>query len=366
MTIRTFCGFNSLMSVFLGFLLVGMSGCDNDTSSNKEISRVVYTTKIEPPSRYMYRSFSGVVKPSLQAVLSFRVDGKITELLVKNGMTVKQGDIIAKLDPTDYELEVQRLESQLQQAESQLNRARADYERTRILYEAKNVSKSVLDRDLSTYQTAKAQYETTEVMRSIVQQKLAYTFLHAPVDGNISSLAVEEFQTVKAGQPITTITSGDTFEIEVGVPESLISEIRMGDHADISLDVFPDKHFTGIISEVGITTAVTNTYPLMIKLVEFDERIRSGMVGEVTLRFQGDESLSLSIPSSAVVGTVGDKHHVWVYNPKTESVQKRSVQIGKMISSGIVIHKGLKPGEQVITRGVHQLDDGMKVQVIKK
>lgn len=342
------------------------SGCGSDHSPVSSPKRPVHTMRVSSPENSYQRRFSGVLKSSQEVGLSFRLSGKLVELPIKTGMFVKKGEIIASLDATDYHLEIKKLAAQLAQGESQLQKALSDYERTRLLYEADSLSKSVLDRDQAAYLSAKAQVNSMEAQLDIARQKLAYTTLTSPMNGYISSTPVEQFQLVKEGQTITTVSSREAFEIEVGIPESVISLVHVGDPAEILLDVLPEKRFKAVVSEVGVTALATNTFPLVVKITEHDPILRGGMVGEVSLEVNKKTVGDLTVPTTAIVTEAGQNHHVFVYNPKTESVEKRSVKVGRLVAAGVVVKKGLKPGEEIVIRGSNRLEEGMKVKVLSK
>lgn len=357
----------ALLSIFFLFILLASCKKQEDGSQTPVI-RPVRTVIVGGTGKSRDRSFSGVAKASVETRLSFRVGGEIERLPVKIGMKLKKGGLIAALDPADYELSVKQAQANLAQAQAQYSRAEAEYDRDRQLYEAGNISRSQLDRSLAAYKSGKAQTEAAQKSVELVRHQLKYTILVAPIDGSIGSLPVEIHQTVAPGQVIATLTSGGALEVETGIPESLISQIHVDDAASIHFDAIPDRKFAARVIEVGVEATETMTYPVKVQVLEDDERLRSGMVGQVEFKFESEHDY-ITIPLVAVAATPKGEKYVWVYQPdKNDRMQgkmkRRNVEIGSLTSRGLQIEKGLEPGEIIAVRGVHKITENMQVRTL--
>ena len=345
---------------------VFIPSCSQPEQAPVEAIRPVVTMLVPEPGAGRVRRFSGTARAALQTPLSFRVGGEIIELPAKRGQPVAEGDLIARVDSRDYELQVKQSEAQLAQAEAQLEQVRANYERTRQLYETQSVSKSDLDSQEAAYKSAAAQRDSAQKGLELARQQLEYCALKAPVAGSIASVPVELHQTVAAGQTIADLSSGDEMELEVGIPESLIGEIKTGQPAEVSFEAIPNARFEGRISEVGIAGSGSSAYPVKVKLLKSDSRIRLGMVGEASFSFAAAGRPALYIPAEAVAPGAGGQRFVWVFNPATETVARREVKIGALTSEGLEISEGLKPGERIVTRGVNRVSEGLKVRLMNE
>ncbi|NCC53096.1 MAG: efflux RND transporter periplasmic adaptor subunit [Spartobacteria bacterium] len=311
--------------------------------------------------------FSGTAKAAVETLLSFRVSGEIRERPVTKGMALKAGDLIARLDPTDYELQVKQNEAALAQSEASLEQANADYERVRQLYESQNASKSELDSAQAAYKLARASHDGSLKGLELAIQQLEYCTLKAPVDGAVASVSAEAHQTVSAGQTIATMTSGDTIEMELGIPETLIGYVSVGQECTVSFDALPGQTIKARVSEVGIQANTSSTYPVTLSLIDAPAAIRFGMVGEATFQFKPMTGRdAIIIPRVAVVPTADGGHYIWIYDPNTSAVKKRMIEIGEVTTEGLMVYDGLNPGEVVVVRGVHQLSDGMKVKLLEE
>ena len=345
---------------------LGMNSCARKSAEEKEIIRPVFTMEVSEPA-VRQRTFSGTAKSSIATPLAFRVGGKILKIPAKSGLRVKAGDLIARLDSRDYDLQVQQSRAQLAQAAAQLKQSKAEYARVRRQYEANILSKSALDGQQAGYMSALASRNASQKGLEMVLQQLAYCALSAPLAGVIASVSVEVHQTVAAGQTVVTLTAGDNMEIQLGLPEALIGSVSLGVPAWVTFDAVPGARLAGRVSEVGVATDASGTYPVEVRLLEKDARVRPGMVGEATFSFQraGGGGL-IVIPAAVVVPAPSGKRYVWVYQPDSRTVTKRMVKIGALTSEGLQISTGLKPGEVIVTRGVHQLAEGMKVRLLDR
>ncbi len=346
--------------------LLLLSSCRKKVEEAPEVIRPVVTMLTPQAGEGRARGFSGTAKAAVETPLSFRVSGTLIDLPIKLGQVVKAGAVIARLDSTDYELQVKQQEAQLAQADAQLEQARSEYERSRQLYEAENVSKSELDSQQAYFKSAVAQKEAAKKGLELANQQWGYCTLHAPIDGAIASVPVEEHQTVQAGVTIASLSAGKEIHMLIGIPELLISKVKLGDVATVTFEAVREKTFTATVNEVGIELTSSSTYPVTLALHDLDERIRAGMIGEAVLVFDRDLASVIYVPSVAVVGDSRGEKYVWIVDPSTMRVSKRIVKIGDMASEGLQITEGLNSDEYLVTRGVHRLQEGMKVRLLNR
>lgn len=344
---------------------VWMAGCGKAPEPPPEPVRPVHVIKVGDPSHERLRTFAGTVRPAVEADISFRVAGKIVELPIKPGVEVRAGDLIARLDPSDYELQVKQSEAQLSQSDAVLKQAKADYDRVRSLYESQTVSKSELDQARASYESAEAQQAVARKALEMARLQLQYGTLTAPFDGRVASRPVEVYQTVNAGQTVAMIAERGALEMVIGLPEVLINRLEMGTPATIRFEAIPGKVFEAEVCEIGAETSGKSTYPVRLAIHGDTADLRIGMTGEAGLAFATDAVGALYVPAESVVSRPDATHFVWVVNPQADAVEERAVTIGPLTSSGLQIRSGLKPGEHVVTRGVHRLAAGTKVRVME-
>ncbi len=313
------------------------------------------------------RTFSGAARSGMESNLSFKVSGTVQSVPVKVGDKVVARQLIASLDPENFQLEVQQAEAALSQTKAQAQRAKADYERIRGLYENNNASKSELDAARAAFESANASVSSYQKQLELRRLQLRYTRLTAPMAGSIASVQVEVNENLQQGQKVVMLTGGSDIEVEVAIPEILISQIESGNPVTVNFDALPGKSYSGTISEVGVAaTGFATTFPVTVRLHSPDSNVRSGMAAEVAFLFEsGDQRERIIVPAVAV-GEDRVGRYVFVVEPTkgdTAVVRRINVQIGELHTDGLEIFDGLSDGDLVVTAGVSKIQDGQRVKM---
>lgn len=352
------------MRVGIVTILLTSCGAEEETEA---ILRPVRYERVYATGGSRVRAFSGTAQAGVESRLSFKVAGTIRRLAVQVGDSVRPRQLLAELDPEDYQLEVQRAEAALAQARAQARNAEVTYERTRLMYENNTAAKSDLDAARAAYESADATVSAAERGLELARLQLSYTRLTAPVAGAVAAVNVEANENVTPGQGVVLLTSGSRLEVEVAVPEVLIAQVREGDTASVTFSSLPGREFTAVVTEVGVAATETgSTYPVTVLLDETDPDIRSGMAAEVGFRFgaQGERELYL-VPAMAV-GEDREGRFVFVVEPTQAGqgvIHRRPVEIGELTPDGLEILSGLSDGDRVVSAGVSKIEDGMQVRL---
>lgn len=355
--------------LIVSLLMTGLSACGGEIPEAEPILRPVRYQRVTEGGLETMRTLVGVAKAGVEADLSFRVEGTVREVNVDLGNAVREGEVLARLDAVDYELQVEEAEAGLAQAGAALRKSEADFDRTRALYENNNASKSELDAARAGAESARSQVDAATKRLELARQQLAYTVLRAPTDGAIALTDIEVNEHVEAGDPVFMMTSGSLAEVEFAVPEIMIAEIEVGFPVAVALDVLPGREFPAEITEVGVAvTGASATFAATARLLEEVQQVKSGMAAEVIFHFESEDSVgSLTVPWVAV-GEDRDGRFVFVLEPQSEgvgTVHRRAVSVGD-IGQSIEILDGITAGELVVTAGTRRLTDGMRVKLEDK
>jgi RND family efflux transporter MFP subunit len=332
------------------FLLISCGKEEIET----EVVRPVRYIRVKPASGIREFTFSGTAQAGLESRLSFRIPGAVQEVAVVVGEHVRAGQLIARLDSEDYQLEVQNAEAQ------ELN-AKNNYNRMRQLYENNTTSKNQLDQ-------ARAAAESAEAVFKLARQRVGYTRLTAPVSGAIAAVNVEVNENISQGQPIAILTSGSRSEVNVAIPENLITQIKVGDPVKIAFGAVANRTYGGRVTEVGVTTTgMASTFPVTVKLEEDEEDIRPGMSADVTFYFEApDTENRIIIPLKAVT----EDHlgrFVYLVEPEEEGfglVRRQPVRKGELTAEGIEIVEGVTEGDLLVTAGLSRITNGLRVRLL--
>ena len=187
-----------------------------------------------------------------------------------------------------------------------------------------------------------------------------------PYDGVIGSVDIEPQQIISIGQTVITIQGESGKEFEIGVPAEQIANIKPSMPAKVSLGALPGRELAASISEISPDVDSNGTYPVILLLADKDDpAIRAGMDGECTLNLPNPNGAAMLVPASCIVGSPGGDNFVWIVDEpeaKSSKVQKRVVKTVSFGGEGeIEVIDGLTPGETIVTRGVHSLDEGQVV-----
>jgi RND family efflux transporter MFP subunit len=345
--------------------VVSLSSCaKTEKQSEAELRPVRHLTVSSAGGRRL-RSFPGTAKAGVESRLSFRVPGTVVSIPVRVGDTVTNGQLIAQLDSTDYELQVEEVRDSLTQAESQSRNAQASFERLRALYGNSNASLEEYDAARAAAESAVAQVRSVEKRLRLAIRQRDYTTLMAPAGGVIAAVNVERNENVAPGQSIVLLTSRRALEVEVDVPEGVISQIERGSAVTVTFDAIARERFEAEVTEVGVAPAqLSSTYLVTVELGRSHPGIRPGMAAEVQFSFELDEpGGALWVPPEAV-GEDRDGRFVYAVERTGDergAVHRRDVEVGRISSDGLEILSGLSEGDLVVTAGVSRLTDGEEV-----
>lgn len=344
-------------SAFLLVISLFLNGCEQKQTPQKNLVRTVKVFRVAGPEKTAQRTFPGIVDASDRVDLSFQVPGQINEFPVKEGDRVKKGQLIAKLNPTDYEIAVGEAKSKLESAQAQL-------ERTQKLLAKQFASQKQYDADKTATDTAKAQLE-------LAQQNLRYTQIMAPYDGEVAKKYVENFQNVIAKKPIVRMQNRKNLDIKVQIPESLIirSERFKRGMVEAEFETAPGIRYKVALKEISTQANVeTQTYTVTFTLPSpTNLTVLPGMTAIIHAQFElpkGEEQL-FTIPVTAVFNDKKGVSYVWLIEPSTNKLKKQAVKVGRLTGTGATIIEGLVQGEKIVAAGAEFLEEGMVVRAFE-
>jgi len=333
---------------------LGLTQCGKGPEPEATPPRPVYTMTVTEPKETVERSFSGLVASAEGTNLAFEVGGRIVEVIAEEGVSYKAGDVLARMDSSEYV-------NQLNGARAQLTEAEQTLRRTQQLFESGNASKSQLESAIAREKSARSSFKSSE-------KRVNDTVLKMPYAGVISTVDIDPEQVVNGGQPVMTIQGEGGMEFEVGIPAELVRFVKVKDKATISLGSLPETEFPAVVKSVTPQATENTTYPVVLKFEEADPRLREGMDGEAQLVLPNQNGKVILVPAVAVAARPDDTQFVWVVDPIKGSdrglVNQRNVKTGKLRANDMIeVPEGLMAGDQVVTRGVHRLEEGQEVRL---
>ena len=311
-------------------------------------------------------AFAGEIRARVESDQSFRIGGKLTERKAELGAQVKRGDVLARLDPQDANLNAAAANASVKQAESELEFAKAELDRTKDLFEKKFVSQGVLDQKVNGFKAASARRDSVRAQASVAGNQAGYATLLADADGVVTAVNAEPGQVVAAGQPVVRVARLGEKDAVINVAEHQVAQIKAASNVHLATWANPEKKYTGRVRDVAAAAdPQTRTYQVKVEVTNADEALRWGMSASVAfIDAQANAAAggkTFQLPLTALSQKADGQAQVWVVGADNK-VQARAVTVAKYGEQGASITSGLNGGETIVTAGVHKLVAG---QVVK-
>lgn len=335
------------------FLLVAaFAGCTNTEVEKKEIIRKVKVATVETGEPILKSEFSGIIREDRENNLAFRVAGPIQAIYAKEGSFVKKGDLIAEIDPRDYQI-------QLDVALAQFKQVTAETGRVSEMYNRKSIAGIDYDKAVSGEKMVAAQLQHAE-------NQLRDTKLFAPFSGYVQHINFEKGEMINAGMTFATLISLNTYKIEVDIPALLF--VRRNDFTAFTCqnNETGDEELPLILTSFTMKADNNQLYKLYLNLdPQLNKKLAPGMNVKVVIYYKNQAEQSFSIPVEALF-TIDGNTYVWIFNPESSVVNKRRVEPAALTGNGnIRITTGLTGNEKVVVAGVNVLQENQKVVLLE-
>lgn len=328
-------------------------GCGKKKTTT-EYTQYVKTEVVENTNKAGSLTFPGKTKPTDDINVSFRISGPILKVHVKAGDHVRKGQLIATMDPRDYQI-------QLDATQAEYNNIKADAERVIAMFQENSTTASNFD---------KARYGLEQITQKLNNHlnQLADTKLYSPIDGYVQEILHEGGETVAAGMPVVALFGSGALEIEINVSAFDYANRNRMNEAYCKFDLF-DETFPLKVSSVSAEANASQLYTVRLKFAgPYDRsKITPGMTTMVYVNYDNDSTFTnVSIPTTAIFQE-NEQSKVYVYDQKSGTVKSRNVTIKRLHRDGTAeVSHGLTNGETIITAGIHHITDGEKVTPIPK
>ncbi len=374
----TFHGKNILAGGILAALacIGGTAAADTPrTAEMQPNERVVKLFRVAQAGVRTDITYPGRVQPVRHAELFFRVSGPVLTEDLKYGHTFEQGEIMMRIDPRDYEREVERLSHQLEAQKIEADYAETEYRRQKRLLDSTATSRSTYDAALTKRDASAAQVKILETSLKIAKDRLGDTILRAPFHGTVADIRIHQFEIAHAYVAVMTLEDLREMEIKVNVPGGNLPQMNMesalkylGKKFEVTFPGRGDRRFTAAITEFKpVAAAESETYELILRMKQPDDfLILPGMTAEVhgLPHYHRIPQKSIVVPFAAVIQKEGGCA-VWVYLPETGKLQLRKVRTGRPAGSDFITLDGdLKPGEFIVAAGGDWLNEKTVVRLL--
>jgi RND family efflux transporter MFP subunit len=358
-------------------LLLAACGKEKEETAPKEVARPIRMMTVTSSTDAVQLKFPGMVRAAKRADLAFQVGGTLRQLPLGEGQVVTEGQFIGQLDQRDFKNNLRNAQAQLEKAKAALESAQSEYERILRIQKqdpgATSQSMVVLRRQA--LDQSKAEIDAAQAAVDTARDQLGYTTLLAPFGGIVSKRYVDNFQEIRAKEPIVSLDDVSSVEILVDVPELIVATFTQSSETMVQavaeFAVAPGKQYPLTVKERGKRAdPKTQTYQLVLEMPQPNEiNVLPGMTATVT---GGPQVWVVSreifiVPAIAIMADVTGKPNVWIVDQETLKVHPRAVKTGDLSGTGnIEIIDGLKSGETIAISAVSRLREGMQVSDLSK
>ena len=342
-------------------LLLG--ACNAPPQAKRETpQRPVLVATVHYAPRARESVLPGIVKARIESDLAFRVPGKLAERFVDAGAIVKKGDPLARLDDTDFRLQVDQAEADYSATKGTLAQAAAEEERVATLKRQGWSAASDVDKMKSAADQARGAFARAERAVTLAHNAVSYTTLSADADGIVSAILAEPGQVVASGAPVVRLSHTGEQEAAVAIPETLIDRARAAP-ARVEFWALPGVEMAATLRELSPNAdPTTRTYLARYSLPKSANNVQSGMSLTVTLADKAENVARLPI---GALFDQGKGPSLWVVDRESGAVTETPVRIAGYENESVLVVDGVAEGASVIALGAHKLDAAQKVRVVQ-
>lgn len=334
-------------------LCAWLAGCQSksaktsDPVDEKPAAIPVVVSRVQTSQSGAPLQLSGATEAETTVNLGFMVGGKLARVTIQEGQTVRAGQLIAAIEPTDYQLGVTI-------ANANVARVQDEYDRLTILKERGSLTPSDYEKAVTGLAEVKAR-------QKLAQKNLNETRLYSPIAGIVARKGASAGEIVPQGQPLFQIADIQPIKVRVSVPESEVGQLRLGQSAQVSIPAI-NKTVTGTVSLIGaVADPTARAYSVKIDVANPGLTIRPGMVADAQLK-SARTVQTLTLPGNAVLRDDDGSTYVYVVDAPRKQAFRRKVSVGAVQASAVQISAGLSAGELVVTGGGQKLQDGASIQ----
>ena len=310
---------------------------------------------VDKPLHAITRDFAALSTADDAVNLAFKLSGRVVDVPVAKGMSVNKGELLARLDSRDVELQLSAAKASYDEALSRLKRAE------RLLSHD-----AISEQEVEALQNAVTQ---TRTAYDNAEQALQETHITAPFSGVMEYVAVDTYQRVSSGETILRLVKPESNTVGFTAPENLISSLSLPTtQFKVVFDAYPNHYFAATIKSFARTSSDALGFPVSLRLTDVDRTrytISPGMTCIAIVSVKEDDDNAVLMPLTAIYAPIGDYDSVWVVDDDNR-VHRRSVTLGGLMgSSDVVVLDGVTAGERVVSAGVYKLVDGERVKVVE-
>lgn len=311
---------------------------------------------VEPQSLDRTLPLTGTLTPYTEAAVKARVAGELTLVAVREGESVKQGQVLARIDPTEVQARVAARQADVEGARAQLVLAQKNRVTQKQLLEKGFIAQTAFDNVQSTLDVAQARLRAAEAELVMAKKALGDAVLVAPFDGIVAQRHAQAGERIAVDAKVVTVVDLARLQLEAAVPAAEISQLRVGQKVAFRVDGFGERVFEGRIDRINPATVSGSRSVNVYAVIEnADGVLRGGLFAQGAVSMDRLEKV-LVVPASAVREEIGQN---LVYAIVDGVVKRKAVKVGPADPAGRVqVLEGLAPGDRIVRFNLGTLREG--------
>lgn len=350
-----------LPATALATIALAMTGCQSEEAAAPPPVRLVRTITVEAPREAKDISFTGHIEAQDQVALSFRIGGRLAERNVGVGATVREGEVVARLDPENELNELRSARAALTAAQGLLRKAENQYQRQSHLLERKVTTRADFEAAEQGRTAAQAQVDAAQARVRSAEDIVGFTTLKADAPGVVTRIGAEPGEVVAPARMIVQLARREGRDAVFEVPADMVRNLPPEARVHVALSGDPAVTAAGRVREVAPQAdPVTRTFRVRVGLSDPPQSFRLGTAVSGAIR--GAEISAIAIPATALAQR-GQETGAWIVDPASLTVSLRKLDVIGADPATALIGKGLALGDIVVTAGASLLKEGQKVRL---
>lgn len=349
-----------ILILFLGFV-VKVNILDKRNKAPVYVNvQTVKTITAEKIKNENVLEYTGSIKAFNEALISAKTPGRVSQVLVDNGVMVAAGQPLVLLENQEYNNALAASQAALKKAEANLANVKANYNRIKELYGQGAVSQKDFEDIESGLKIAEADAASAAAGVAGAEESLRNTAISSPISGVTANRNVAVGQYASPGTPLMAVEDISSVYVVINIEQVNLGKIKPGQKATATVDAFADRQFEGEVKIINpAADSSGRVFEVKVRLNNPEHLLKPGMFAKVKIATGGVQEI-LAVPQNAITSIQG---MYFIFIADGEKAKRQQVEIGQVVDQSVEIKAGVNENQKIIVSNTNQLKDGDKIKI---